>query len=378
MNFDLPDFPWDSLAGAKARAAEHPDGLVDLSVGSPADPVAPSARAALAAASDAHGYPVTAGTSELRGAIASALARDFGLSAAAGEPPAFGELFPVIGAKEAIAWLPTLLGARAGDTVVIPRLAYPTYEVAAKLARAHVVRADHPDELPPLAKPPVLWFLNSPANPHGAIARPGLLAEILAWTRAHGAVLVSDECYLRFAWEGEAVCALHPSVTGGEPQGVIVVHSLSKIANLAGYRAGYIAGDPAIVRELLGLRRHAGMILPDPVQAAVAAALRDVEELDAQRERYRARRAALRPALAESGFRIEHSEGGLYLWATRGESAGATVDWFAERGVLVAPGSFYGQAGEQHVRVALTATDEDIAKVVSRLGVTASLDGRQM
>ncbi|MGL6234967.1 MAG: succinyldiaminopimelate transaminase [Segniliparus sp.] len=360
MSFQLPDFPWDSLAGAKARAKSHPDGFVDLSVGSPADPVAPSVRAALTAASDAHGYPVTAGTSQLREAITSALARDFELRAQ--------ELFPVIGAKEAIAWLPTLLGVREGDVVVIPRLAYPTYEVAAKLARAEVVRADHPDELPQLAKPPALWFLNSPANPHGAIARPSLLSEILAWTRANGTVLVSDECYLRFAWEGPAVSALHPSVAGDEPTGVIAVHSLSKIANLAGYRAGYIAGDPAVVRELLGLRRHAGMILPGPVQAAVAAALHDVGELDAQRERYRARRAALRPALAKAGFRVDHSEGGLYLWATRGEPATATVDWFAERGALVAPGSFYGLSGDQHVRVALTATDADIAEVVRRLG----------
>lgn len=367
MTFSLPDFPWDSLAGAKARAKAHPDGFVDLSVGSPADPVAPSARAALAEASDAHGYPVTAGTSQLRAAITAALDRDFDVRA--------DELFPVIGAKEAIAWLPLLLGVREGDAVVIPSLAYPTYEVAAKLARADVVRADHPDELPRLAKPPALWFLNSPANPHGAIARPSLLADILAWTRKNGTVLVSDECYLRFAWEGSAVSALHASVTGGEPSGVIAVHSLSKIANLAGYRAGYIAGDPTIVRDLLALRRHAGMILPDPVQAAVAAALNDVGALDAQRERYRSRRASLRPALERAGFRVDHSEGGLYLWATRGEPASATVDWFAERGVLVAPGSFYGPSGGQHVRVALTATDADVAEVVGRLVAGPIADG---
>ncbi|EFV14589.1 succinyldiaminopimelate transaminase [Segniliparus rugosus] len=365
--FDLPDFPWDSLADAKALAKAHPDGFVDLSVGSPADPVASSARAALAAASDAHGYPATAGTGELRKAIVSAAARDFDL--------AVSDVLPVIGAKEAIAWLPLLLGAREGDTVVIPRLAYPTYEVAARLARAEAVRADHPDELPPLAKPPVLWFLNSPANPHGAVASPALLTEILAWTRANGTTLVSDECYLRFAWEGEAVSALHPSVAGDEPVGVIAVHSLSKIANLAGYRAGYIAGDSAVVRDLLGLRRHAGMIVPDPVQAAVAAALHDVVELDAQRERYLARRQALRPALEQAGFRVDHSEGGLYLWATREEPAEATVGWFAERGVLVAPGSFYGPDGERHVRVALTATDEDIAAVVRRLRSVSAADG---
>ena len=68
-----------------------------------------------------------------------------------------------------------------------------------------------------------------------------------------------------------------------------------------------------------------------------------------------------------AGFRVDHSEASLYLWATRGEDCWETVSWLAERGILVAPGEFYGAAGAQHVRVALTATDERVAAAVERL-----------
>ncbi|EHR59662.1 succinyldiaminopimelate transaminase [Saccharomonospora cyanea] len=356
----LPDFPWDSLAGHAATARAHSGGIVDLSVGTPVDPVPESIRAALASVSDVPGYPTTHGTAALREAAVGALRRRHGVTGV--EPDA---VLPTIGSKELVAWLPTLLGVGAGDTVVIPELAYPTYEVGALLAGATVARADGLTALGP-ARPALLW-LNSPSNPTGRVLGVAHLRKVVEWARERGTVVVSDECYLALGWDADPVSILHPDVHGGSLDGLLAVHSLSKSANLAGYRAGFVTGDPALVRDLLAVRKHAGMIVPRPVQEAMTVALADDEALREQRARYAARRDVLRPALERAGFRVDHSEAGLYLWATRGEPAGQTVAWLAERGILVAPGTFYGPRGGEHVRVALTATDERVRTAAERL-----------
>jgi len=355
----LPDFPWDRLRPAGDRARAHPGGIVDLSIGTPVDPTPEVVRAALAAAADSPGYPTTAGTPRLREAIVSALARRQGVRVG---PDA---VLPTIGSKELVAGLPAQLGLGAGDVVAIPRVAYPTYAVGATLAGARHVEADTVDELE-RSRPALVW-LNSPSNPTGAVRGAADLAEVVAWARASGALVVSDECYIDLGWEAEPVSLLHPDVCGGSHEGLLVLQSLSKRSNLAGYRFGYAAGEERLVGLLLELRKHAGMIVPGPVQAAAAAALDDDEHVAVQREVYRARRAALAPALVSAGFRVDHSEAGLYLWATRGEPCWTTVDALAERGILVAPGDFYGPSGAQHVRLALTATDERIAAAVARL-----------
>ncbi len=356
----LPDFPWDSLAGHAATARAHSGGIVDLSVGTPVDPVPESIRAALASVSDVPGYPTTHGTAALREAAVGALRRRHGVTGV--EPDA---VLPTIGSKELVAWLPTLLGVGAGDTVVIPELAYPTYEVGALLAGAAVARADGLTALGP-ARPKLLW-LNSPSNPTGRVLGLAHLRKVVEWARERGTVVVSDECYLALGWDADPVSILHPDVHGGSLDGLLAVHSLSKSANLAGYRAGFVTGDPALVRDLLAVRKHAGMIVPRPVQEAMTVALADDDALRDQRARYAARRDVLRPALERAGFRIDHSEAGLYLWATRGEPAHETVAWLAERGILVAPGTFYGPRGDEHVRVALTATDERVQAAAERL-----------
>jgi succinyldiaminopimelate transaminase len=210
-------------------------------------------------------------------------------------------------------------------------------------------------------------WLNSPSNPTGQILAADELARRVAWARDRGAVVASDECYGEFGWEAEPVSVLHPSVSRGSYDRLLAVHSLSKRSNLAGYRAGFVAGDAALVRTLLAVRKHAGMIVPGPVQHAMVALLADSEHVTAQRQRYLTRRSALRPALEACGFTISHSEGSIYLWGTRGEAARASVDFFAHRGILVAPGDFYGAAAAEFVRVALTATDERIAAAVERL-----------
>ncbi|MGB7961923.1 MAG: succinyldiaminopimelate transaminase [Propionicimonas sp.] len=363
LSAQLPDFPWDSLAAAKRLAGEHPDGIVDLSVGTPVDHTPAFAQAALSAAADSAGYPTTWGTTELREAILGYLARRWGAPGLAEN-----QVLPVIGTKELVAWLPTLLGLGAGDTVVIPATAYPTYDVGARIARTAVVACDDPGALAGLGAR--LVWINSPANPHGRILSVPKLQEWVVAAREAGALLASDECYGEFGWEAKPASVLHPDVNGGSVAGLLAVHSLSKRSNAAGYRAGFVAGDGAVVAELLEVRKHAGLMVPGPVQAAMTVLLADDDHVALQRERYLRRRAQLRPALEAAGFRIEHSEGSLYLWCTRGEDCRATVAHLAGLGILVAPGDFYGAAGQQFVRVALTATDERIAAAVSRLAAS--------
>jgi succinyldiaminopimelate transaminase len=356
----LPVFPWDTLGEARALAEAHPDGIVDLSVGTPIDPVAPLIREALAAAAAAPGYPTTAGTTGLRRSIVAALGRRFGITGLTE-----AAVLPVIGTKELIAWLPTLLGLGAADLVVLPELAYPTYEVGAELAGAQAARADSLTQLGP--RSPALVYLNSPSNPTGRVLDVEHLRKVVGWARDRGALVASDECYLGLGFDAEPRSILHPSVCDGDHTGLLALHSLSKSSSLAGYRAGLVAGDPGVVRELLAVRRHAGMMVPTPVQSAMVAALDDDAHACEQRARYRRRRDVLLPALRAAGFTVDDSEAGLYLWVTRGEACRDTVTWLARRGILVAPGEFYGPSGARHVRVALTATDERIAAAVGRL-----------
>ncbi|MGW0859070.1 succinyldiaminopimelate transaminase [Streptomyces sp. NPDC002690] len=356
----LPEFPWDRLAPHKATAAAHPDGIVDLSIGTPVDPVPAVIQQALAAAADSPGYPTVWGTEELRDALSGWVERRLGA-----KDVTHHHVLPVVGSKELVAWLPTQLGLGPGDKVAFPALAYPTYEIGARLCGADAVTYDDPTTLDP-AGLKLLW-LNSPSNPTGRVLAGEELTRIVAWARAHDILVASDECYLELGWEAEPVSVLHPDVCGGSFDGLVAVHSLSKRSNLAGYRAAFIAGDAAVLGELLQIRKHGGMMTAAPVQAATVAALADDTHVAEQRARYADRRAALRAALEGHGFRVEHSEASLYLWVTRDEPCWDTVAYLAGLGILVAPGEFYGPAGDRFVRVAFTATDERVAAAVKRL-----------
>ena len=356
----LPTFPWDKLEPYKKKALEHPGGIVDLSVGTPVDPVPDLIQKALIDAADSPGYPTVWGTPALRDAITGWVERRLGA-----REVTHRHVLPIVGSKELVAWLPTQLGLGPGDTVAYPRLAYPTYEVGARLARADHVAYDDPTQLDP-TNLKLLW-LNSPSNPTGRVLSKEELTRIVAWAREHGVLLFSDECYIELGWEADPVSVLHPEVNGGSYEGIVSVHSLSKRSNLAGYRAAFLAGDPAVLAPLLEIRKHGGMMTSAPTQAAVVAALADDAHVREQRDRYAARRETLRTALLAHGFRIEHSEASLYLWATRDESCWDTVAHLATLGILVAPGDFYGEAGTDFVRVALTATDARVATAAQRL-----------
>ena len=352
MRAQLPDFPWDALApyGEKARA--HPQGIIDLSQGTPVDPTPEFIQQALRDASNSPSYPVTAGTPELRAAIKKWATERLG---ATGD----FDVLPIIGSKELVAWLPTYLESQ---TVLIPEIAYPTYHVGAVLAAAKSLPVAIDAKSWPHAD---LAWLNSPSNPTGRVHSVDEVKACIQWSRANKSVLISDECYLEFDQNAHSVSVL--SQTGGDNTNILAVHSLSKRSSMAGYRAAFMVGDSALIARIREIRKHGGMMVPLPVQKAMTVALADDAHVAEQRARYNARKDAMRPALVSAGFTIEFSDSGLYLWCTRNEDAWTSVAWLAERGILATPGSFYGEQGKNHIRIAMTATDAQIADAVQRL-----------
>jgi succinyldiaminopimelate transaminase len=360
----LPDFPWDKLTSYAATARAHPDGIVDLSIGTPVDPTPAVVQDALRAAADSPGYPTTIGLPETRQAAIDWLARRFGVTGLG-----LDGVLPVIGSKELIGSMAVHLGIGPGDLIGYPELAYPTYEVGAALAGARSLATDSLTAFGP-ETPKLLW-LNSPSNPTGRVLPVEHLRKVVDWCRERGTILVSDECYIEMSWDAGPdqgpTSVLHPDVCGDSHEGILSVHSLSKRSNLAGYRCAFVAGDPTVVGELLAVRKNLGLQMPGPQQHAMIAALEDDAHVSDQHATYAARRAKLREALTRAGFTIDHSEASLYLWSTRGEDCWSTVAALAELGILVAPGEFYGPAGARHVRVAFTATDERVDAAVARL-----------
>jgi succinyldiaminopimelate transaminase len=338
--------------GDKARA--HPNGIIDLSQGTPVDPTPDFIQKAFRDGSNSPSYPFTAGTPELRDAIKNWATQRLG---ATGD----FDVLPVIGSKELVAWLPTIIEA---TKVLIPEIAYPTYHVGALLAGAQSIPVSIDATSWPKAD---LAWLNSPSNPTGRVHSAEEIKTCIDWSRQNNSILISDECYLEFDHTAHSLSVL--SQTGGDNKNILAVHSLSKRSSMAGYRAAFMVGDSQLIARIREIRKHAGMMVPLPVQKAMTVALSDDAHVAQQRDRYNARKDAMRPALEANGFTVEYSDSGLYLWCTRNEDAWKSVEWMANLGILVTPGSFYGQAGAQHIRVAMTATDAQIAQAVTRLKV---------
>ncbi len=371
----LPDFPWDSLRPFRERAAEHPDGVVDLAVGTPVDPTPEIARTALSVAANAPGYPTAVGAPVVRAAIIEWMGRRRGVAGLSD-----AEVIPTIGSKESVALLPLHLGVGPGDLVLHPRAAYPTYDVGARLVGATPVPVDT-DADPATwdvaddARVAIVW-LNSPGNPDGHVLDAEQLARIVAWARGRGAIVISDECYAELAWEApwdaEPIPSLLDPRVGGSAgrTGLLALYSLSKQSNLAGYRAAFLAGDAGLVSAVTEVRKHTGMLVPTPVQAALVAVLGDEAHMEVQKEVYRERREVLIEATAAAGLVNDPaSVAGLYLWLKGPESMSAydLVGAFAELGIVVAPGDFYGEAGAGRVRMSLTDTDERVEAAAAHL-----------
>ena len=352
MRQKLPDFPWDALAPYGAIAKKHPQGAIDLSVGTPVDPTPEFIQKAFQEASNSPSYPVTVGTPELREAITTWAKKYLG---ATGD---FAVL-PLIGSKEFVAWLPTFIEAQS---VLFPDVAYPTYLVGSLLAEAKATPVSIDATQWPQAD---MAWVNSPSNPTGRVHSESEFKAAIDWSRKNQSVVVSDECYLEFGDSVKPTSILN--YTGGDNTNILAVFSLSKRSSMAGYRAAFIVGDPALIARILEVRKHAGMMVPLPVQVAMVAALSDESHVAEQRARYNARRATLTPALKSAGFSIENSEAGLYIWATRNENCWDSVSWLAELGIIATPGIFYGDLGASHIRIAMTATDAQIAEAAARI-----------
>lgn len=367
MGFTPPPYPYDRLGPMKAKAESLEGGVVDLSIGTPNDPPPANVIEALARSGSERGYPASIGTAPFRDAAAAWMERRLGVTVAP------SQIAACVGTKELVASVPQYLRLRTPgrDTVLYPAVSYPTYEMGAILAgcRAVPVPVDGKWRLDlsavseeDAARALVLW-VNTPGNPAGQVDD---LAAVAAWGRAHAVPVFSDECYVELTWSGRPRTILeHGS------EGLVAVHSLSKRSNLAGLRAGFYAGDGELVEYLREVRKHAGFMVPGPVQAAAAVALADDEHVTAQRERYLERLELFAGVLRSAGAAVSMPEGAFYLWVPAPEGDG----WdFAERlavegGALVAPGDTFGHQGAGHVRVALVQPIERLALVARRLGV---------
>lgn len=351
---------WEITRSLRDRAEASGHSVIDLGQGTPTDPTPRLIQDALAAASDAPGYPPAHGTPALRTAYSDWLHRRFG---AALDP---NDVVATVGSKEFIATLPWLLGLGPSDLMLIPQLAYPTYAAGAAAVGCQTLASDSVLAAGP-RRPAIVW-LNTPGNPTGRVLPAEHLAKVVDWARERNTIVVSDECYIELTDPGVApVSLLSPAVARGSYDNLLAVHSLSKRSAMAGYRCGFVSGDAQLVARLLKRRRDMGLIVPTPVQAAAVAALSDDVHVQQARHRYAERRRLIRTAVVAAGFTVDHSEAGLFVWATRGEPDADSAAWLADRGIVAAPGGFYGPAGRQHVRLSLTAPDAELAEVARRL-----------
>ena len=370
VGFEPPVYPYERLIGAKEKAEAHPGGAVDLSIGTPGDAAPPAVVAALAASGAEAGYPVSVGSARYREAAAGWMARRLGVTVDA------GRVYACVGTKEFVSTLPHWLRLRSPgrDTVLHPAVAYPSYAMGATLAAGRSVEVPVDDRWrldlsavdPADAERALLVWVNSPGNPAGQLDD---LEEAAEWGRAHGVPVFSDECYAEYTWDGPP-----RTILSSGTDGVVAVHSLSKRSNAAGLRAGFYAGDAELTRFLSEVRKHVGMLVPGPVQAAAAVAFEDDAHVDAQRERYRERIEWFRRFLAALGVDAPFPGGGFYLWAPApgGDAWGFTERLAVEGGCLVSPGDLYGDAGAGYVRVALVRPIERLRLVADRMGIDAT------
>lgn len=364
--FVPPPYPYDRLDVLKARASEHVGGVIDLSIGDPCDAPSPAVVAALSHSDSERRYPPSIGTEPLRVAARDWMRRRFALDV----PVA--QIAAVVGSKEFVVSTPQWMKLRTPlrDTVLYPAVSYPSYEMGAMLAgcRAVAVPIDVHGGLnldaiaSDDAQRALMLWTNSPSNPTGALDD---LGAVVRWGRKHGVPVFSDECYTEFTWDGPSRSALQEGLDG-----VIALHSLSKRSNLAGLRVGFYAGDAQIVQYLKEVRKHAGLMVPGPAQAAAVVALGDDDAVRVQAGVYQRRLARTAHILgAWSGIDIALPKGGFYLWFDAGDGWDFAARLATEGGALVSPGDFYGAGGANNVRVAVVQPDERIALLAARLGV---------
>ncbi len=363
--FVPPPYPYDRLNTLKPLAEAHEGGMVDLSIGTPYDPPPASVVEALGHSDAERGYPPSIGTPAFRTAAASWLNRLVGTDL----DPA--NVAAAIGTKEFVAGLPQWLKLRTPDrdTVLYPAISYPSYAMGATLAGCRAVPVPVDDQWridlsqidPADAERALCLWVNTPGNPAGGLDDLGAAA---AWGRANGVPVFSDECYIEFTWEGEP-----RSILEHGSEGVVAVHSLSKRSNFAGARAGFYGGDADLVHYLSEVRKHAGFMVPGPVQAAAVVSFGDQAHVELQKARYLERLQMARELIATFGVDAPIPGGGFYLWAPAPDGdAWAFAETLArDAGILVSPGEFYGEAGAGHVRIAVVQPTEQLQRALDRV-----------
>lgn len=364
--FAPPPYPYEALEGVRKVAASWPGGAVDLSIGTPCDPVPEVVASALSDSDAARPYPSSVGGENFLDAVIRWVSRQLGVDLGR------TDIGACIGTKEFVVGLPGVLQLRSPDrdTVLYPAVSYPSYAMGATLAgcRAVPIPLDKRWNLDLAAignddasRALCLW-VNTPSNPTGTVEN---LADVVSWGQSHGVTIASDECYLEFTWKGPVQSVLQHGLGG-----VLAVHSLSKRSNLAGLRVGFYAGDPGLVDYLREVRKHQGLMVSGPAQVAGAVALDDQTHVEIQRGRYRRRLEFLVEMFSAMDIHVAMPDGAFYLWVPAPDSNGwaLVIHLATEIGLVASPGEFYGKQGVGHVRIAAAATDDRMELLRDRIG----------
>jgi succinyldiaminopimelate transaminase len=362
---DLAQYPFTRLDDWKAEARARGIELIDFGMGDPRERTPAFIREALVAGIDeVSSYPRATGLPELREAVAGWIGRRFGVDV----DPA-REIVPTLGSKEAIySFAQVALGDRR--LIAIPEPAYPVYERGALFAGAEVVTVPLADEsawLPDLEAfdawdEIALFWTCYPNNPTGAVAPLSFYEELAAQARDHGFLLCSDEAYSELWFDEPPVSALQVA----DRDNVVVFNTLSKRSSMTGYRSGFVAGSAEVCDALRKFRPTVGTAPQEFVQRASVAAWNDDAHVDEVRALYRRKRDLLLPVLVDRGLRLSGSAATFYLWVEVGDSEAFARRLF-EHGIVVAPGSFFGPAGEGYARFALVPTEAECERAAAIL-----------
>ena len=363
--FDLAQYPFTRLDEWKADARARGIELIDFGLGDPREVTPAFIRNALVdGVTEVSSYPRATGLPELRDAVAGWIARRFEVDVDPGS-----EVVPTLGSKEAIfSFAQVAVGERR--LVAIPEPAYPVYERGALFAGADVVRVPLAEEnrwLPDLGAftawdELALFWTCYPNNPTGAVAPLSLYEELAERARDHGFLLCSDEAYSELWFDEPPVSALQVD----DRENVVVFNTLSKRSSMTGYRSGFVAAAPAVCDALRKFRPTVGTAPQEFVQRASVAAWSDDTHVNDVRALYRRKRDTVLPALLDAGLRVSASDATFYLWVEVGDSE-AFAQRLLEHRIVVAPGSFFGPAGDGYARFALVPTQAECERAAAIL-----------
>ena len=372
----LPPYVFARLDELKVRARERGLDLIDLGMGNPdgptPQPVIEAATQALANTAN-HGYPPFEGTASFRQAITDWYYRRYSVSL---DPN--GEALPLLGSKEGLAHL-AMAFINPGDPVLVPTPAYPAHFRGPAIAGGKIIDlpltakndwlidlAAIPDAVAEQAK---VLFFNYPNNPTAATAPREFFEDMVAFARRHEILLVHDLCYAELAFDNYQPTSLL-EIPGAKDIGV-EFHTLSKTYNMAGWRVGFVVGNRNIIQGLRTLKTNLDYGIFAALQKAAETALQLPDSyLEAVQTRYCNRRDFLIQEFASLGWKITPTRATMYLWIPCPpgvSSADFALSVLERTGVVITPGSAFGQGGEGYVRLSLIAECDRLGEAMQRL-----------